>query len=337
MVPQEFKNIEKILESFLGPSKNGMSDTGQLAFPCPKCIDEKGPNEASKFNLEVNLYKMVFKCWSCCTMDDSMMGSLSKLIKKYGTLSLYRSYKEEVDSLVKSKMYRFDTLGMTDSIPSEVYVTLPKTFSKIDLEYCKNDKVVEYLSKRRITQDIIDRFNIGYTTWYEETYALRNRIIIPSYDAFGDLNYWVGRDFTGKSKSKYRNCDADKKNIVFQESLINFDADIILCEGAIDCLYPCNAISMLGKSLSKDSELYRKLVAKASGNIIICLDSDTDISETKRIYNLLNFGRLRDRIMYIRLNRMKDIGEIYEAYGKKGIIKAVQSARKFTELELVFE
>ena len=337
MIPQEFKNIEKILESFLGPSKNGMSESGQLAFACPKCVEEKGPNEARKFNLEVNLFKMVFKCWSCSTVDDSMMGSLSKLIKRYGSLSLYKSFREEVDSLIKSRMYNLEDFGMAGSVVTETYVTLPKTFKKVDLEYCKNKKVVEYLTKRKIDQTIIDKFNIGYTTWDEEAYALRNRIIIPSYDAYGDLNYWVGRDFTGKSKSKYRNCDADKKEIIFQESLIDFDSDIILCEGAIDCLYPCNAISMLGKSLSKDSALYRTLIRKARGNIIICLDSDTDISETKRIYNLLNFGKLRDKIMYIRLTRLKDIGEIYEGYGKKGIVKAVRSAKKFSELELVFE
>ena len=94
---------------------------------------------------------------------------------------------------------------------------------------------------------------------------------------------------------KYKNCDADKKEIVFQESKIDTDADIILVEGAIDCIYGPNTISMLGKTLTKDSELYRFLYQKANGRIIICLDNDTQIEETKKIYNLLNFGRLKDR------------------------------------------
>lgn len=38
----ELKNIETLLESFLGKSKNGMSDDTQIQFNCPMCSIEKG-------------------------------------------------------------------------------------------------------------------------------------------------------------------------------------------------------------------------------------------------------------------------------------------------------
>ena len=153
------------------------------------------------------------------------------------------------------------------------------------------------------------------------------------------MNYFVGRTYAEKDKRiKYRNCDVDKTQIILHEDKIQWDCDIYLVEGAIDCIYFPNTISMLGKYLTKNMELYSKLVERANANIIICLDGDTEIEETKRIYCLLNTGRLSGKIKYIRLGTeelpWKDFGEIYEDKGREGIIKAMKSAKQFTEIEI---
>lgn len=338
MQPVEFNNIVRILEGFLGQSKNGLSENGQIQFACPKCVEEKGEHEANKFNLEVNLYNLVFKCWSCSSVDDSMEGRLSKLIKRYGSSADYQDYKKELEGLRASKLYDISDLdGNFNDKEEDEIVRLPKSFRKIDIATCPDRLLREYLHKRKIDQTIIDKFNIGYTSRTESEWGMRNRIIIPSYDVFGDLNYWVGRDFSGKSKMKYKNCLAKKADIVFQESIIDFDADIILCEGAIDCLYPFNAISMLGKVLNKKMYLYDALIHRARANIYICLDADTEIKETIKIYKLLNVGNLKGKVKYIRLEKYKDFGELYEAEGKKGIINAVRNAKQFNEIELFLE
>lgn len=334
-----YSKIYEILEAFLGKSKQGYysKDTFQYQFPCPRCIEEKGEREASKFNLEINLSKMVYKCWSCSSVDDLMQGKLIHLVKKYGTLPMYKSFVEELESLAKSKLYEFDS-GDTANVDFRVKtITLPQTFRKINISECNNTTLLNYLNSRKITQDIIDRFNIGYTTYNEPNWMYKNRIIIPSYDSYGVLNYWVGRDFTGKSKIKYRNCDGNKKNIVFQESCVDFDSDIILCEGAIDCLYPPNSIALLGKVLTKDASIYTTLMKKSNGNVIICLDGDTLEKETKKIYRLLDNGRLKGHVFYIRMEKYKDIGELYEKEGKIGIIGLLRSAKKYNELDLMFE
>ena len=96
---------------------------------------------------------------------------------------------------------------------------------------------------------------------------------------------------------------------------------------------------MLGKYLTRDSELYNKLYGRSNANIIICLDGDTNIGETKRIYSTLNHGRLYNKIKYIRLGTeelpWKDFGEIYEDKGKSGIVTAMKSAKRFSEIELI--
>ena len=272
-----------------------------------------------------------------------MRGNLGSLIKRYGGSLLYQQYKEEISDIKKSRLYDINLFKDDDTysnIFDETILKLPKGCKSIDLSSIKYKKLTDYLKSRGITQEIIDRFNIQYTDYNIDDWTMRSRIIVPSYDSFGDLNFYVGRDFSGKSKTKYKNCDADKKKIIFQESLINWDADVYLVEGALDSLFLPNAISLLGKSLTKDSYLYESLLKKTNANIVICLDGDTTIEETKRIYSMLNFGRLKNKILYIRLGEedvpYKDFGEIFEQEGKKGIIKAIRSAKQFNEIDLIF-
>ena len=87
--------------------------------------------------------------------------------------------------------------------------------------------------------------------------------------------------------------------------------------------------------MQTDSKIYKTLKEKANGNIFICLDNDTRISETKQIYKLLNKDRLRGKIRYIRMNEYKDFGEAFEKGGKQGLIDLLSQGKHFTEFELI--
>jgi hypothetical protein len=184
---------------------------------------------------------------------------------------------------------------------------------------------------------MIDKYHIGYTKWDNEEKNIRSRIIIPSYDSKGNLTYWTGRDFTGYSdRQKYLNVKSDRKRIIFNEGLIEWDGDIILVEGIVDSMVYPNCIPLMGKQLYKDSYLYDCLMKKCNGNVYVCLDSDTDISETKRIYRLLNKGRLKGKIRYIRMTKYKDFGEVFETENKLGIINMLRQSKQFSDFELIF-
>ena len=324
----ELRRLQDILSSFLGQPKSEITDNGQLQFNCPRCVDEKGHNELGKFNLEVNVLRGVFKCWSCCSVDDDMKGPVKKLILRYGGKEAYREYDSVVREIRNNKLYNLPEFNLGDGIKS-TYLTLPATYKKVNLATCRR-QVREYLMQRNITQDIIDRFKIGYTNWEEERPRDRNRIIIPSYGEDGTLNYWVGRDFTGnKKRQKYNNIEGVKKtDIVFQESQIQWDSDITLVEGAIDCIYGNNTIALLGKTLSPNDETYIKLKERANANVIICLDSDTTDEEIMNIYDVLEKA-LPGRVRYIKMEKYKDFGEAYEAGGKKAIIELMKHQRTF--------
>ena len=330
------QRIYNILTSILGESKQGSYDSGvnQYQFYCPDCADEKGVID-NKFNLEVSFILGKYHCWSC-----GSAGSLSRLIKARGGKALLDEYFKIINDIKENKYYDLNMFKDNGDIFEETYLKLPKTFRKINISTCRDKSLIEYLNKRKITQDIVDFYNIGKTTWDEEDWSWRNRLIIPSYNSVGDLNYFIGRTYKDNDKrNKYKNCDVDKNKIVLHEDKIQWDADIYLVEGAIDCIYYPNTISMMGKYLDSKNELYNKLYEKSNANIIICLDGDTTINEVKRIYKVLDRGRLRGRIKYIILDTneipYKDFGELYECEGKMGIIRAMKTAKQFSEIELL--
>lgn len=317
------------MSSFLGESKQGgyVDGVTQYQFNCPYCADEKGYVDG-KFNGEVSFSLLKFHCWSC-----NHAGSLSRIVKRWGGRQYLKEYYEILNDLKANKLYEFeDVIGAEKELPQ---ISLPKTYKKINLRTCTDKKLRAYLEKRKIDQWTINKFNIGATTWDEEDKAWANRIIVPSYNEFGQLNYFVGRDFlpekpdTEFKRPKYKNCDADKKEIVFQESLVDWDADVTLVEGTLDCVYGPNTLSLLGKSLSKDSVLFSTLVNRANAKVILCLDNDTKEEESLRICRELDATRLEGRVYYILMNEYKDFGDAFEKGGTKGIVKCLRSAKKY--------
>ena len=330
------QRIYDILTSILGESKQGgyIKDTFQYQFNCPYCADEKGGVD-NKYNLEISFSLGKFHCWAC-----GSAGPISKLIKSRGGKELTDEYFRLIKEIKESKFYDLDLFKDNGEFFSEYSLRLPSTFRKIDIKSCKNKALLQFLEKRHITQDIIDYFNIGITTWDEEDWSWRDRVVFPSYNAVGDLNYYVGRSYKENDKrNKYKNCDADKFEVIYHEDKIQWDADIYLVEGVIDCIYSPNTVSMLGKVLNKKSILYSKLFEKANANIIIVLDGDTTDIETKRIYRLLDKGKLRGKIKYIQLGTddlpWKDFGEAYEDGGKEAIIKCLKNKKTYTEIDLL--
>ena len=336
----ELARIYGILSSFLGESKQGgyIDNVEQYQFNCPYCADDKGYIDG-KYNLEISFEILKFHCWSC-----GSSGSLSKLIKRWGNREALKEYYEIVKDLKASKLYEFSEKQITEK--PETQLSLPKTFKKINLKTCTDKKLKTYLKKRCIDQWTINKFNIGATTWNEEEKSWANRIIIPSYDDFGNLNFFVGRDFLEPQKKKtdidsvstphstfvrpkYKNCDADKKEIVFQEKLIDWDSDIVLVEGALDCVYGPNTVSMLGKSLTQDNALFSALVERAKAKIIVCLDNDTKEAESLKICRLLDGTKLSGRIYWIQMDEYKDFGDAFEKDGIEGVVKCIRSAKKY--------
>lgn len=335
----ELNKIYSILESFLGESKSGFDGKNmQLQFPCPNCVEKYGKAEERKFNLEINLSKQLFHCWKCADEGDEMHGSILKLIKLYGNEQLLKEYKEAIHSLRESKLYKLnfsdDDFNIdTKSVEIED-LKLPSSFKYIRKDKPLPKDVAKYLNSRGIGWDIIERYSMGYTEYTKDSFMPSYRIYIPSYDKYGDLNYWTGRDYLNRDKVvKYYNPKVERKNVIFNEEKVQWDADITLVEGPFDHIVVPNSIPLLGKVLNKEFKLYWEIVKNAKGNVNIWLDDDA-FDSIKAIYKELNHGDLYNKIRFIKTDLGKDPSEIYEKYGYKGIVECLRSTQKIEEVLL---
>jgi hypothetical protein len=338
MIAPEIQKMYDILVCFLGKSKNGLDESYQLQFSCPRCQSREGIGEKNKFHLEVNLASGIFNCWKCSSIDNKMHGTIFKLIRMYGSPMLLAEYKNCIREFKKSSLYKINSnsneqifdYGEDDDI-IENKIVLPNEYIKLDKSLHQDTKAFKYLQERAIDWPIIEDFNIGFTTYHETNKKLSNRIILPSYDEFGDVNYWTGRDFTKNPKrQRYDNAKADRKTIIFNENKVQWNADITLVEGPFDSIVVPNSIPLLGKALNEDFKLYHALFDNANAHINIFLDGDA-IETTKALYKTLDKGRLKNRIRYIFIpvdERELDPSKIFQLYGRKGIIQFINSTQK---------
>jgi len=291
----------ELLEDVLGDHKQHYGSKGQISFDCPVCAEEKGLETGDgKGNLEINYSRHVYKCWACSETNGTH-GPLGKLFDKYGTKKQKKVYELiKPEELKKKEVWR----------PK---LRLPEGFTKFSDSnpiFIPHREAMNYLTSRGITNEIIERFGIGYTVKGDFAF----RIVVPSYNKEGELNYFIARAWANK-KMKYKNPAVPKDEIIFNESLINWEKDVYLVEGAFDSFFLENSIVMLGKVMSK--LLFETLYNNAKGNIIICTDGDAWQNGLK-LYHELNGGALYNRIKIVKLPLDKDVcdlkGQIEEYY-----------------------
>jgi DNA primase len=261
------------LERVLG--KGHSSSSGNYKFYCPNCNHHKQ-------KLEINLDTQQWACWICGNRDSFKGKSLKSLFKKLN-----------VSTEILAELKYTSTDKEIQIKPSEA-IALPKEFipltsvgllSKIDQVIAKH--ALKYLKARNISKDDIIKYNIGFCN----SGKYMNRVIIPSYDSVGKLNYFVGRSWEEDSMLKYKNPKVHKDNIIGFELYINFDAPIILCEGVFDAIaIKRNAIPLLGKTIS--SALMKKLVISTVKNIYIALDTDALNDAITHAETLMNAGKI---------------------------------------------
>ena len=312
--------IINVLEEFLGEHRKHNEDSGQCSFDCPACSYENDmPNGDGKGNLEINYNRGIFKCW-VCQDTNNMSGPIKKLLNLYATPRITRDYlllKPDTDLYLNKEVKKA--------------VSLPDGYKKLsecsEKDY-KSSQAIRYLHKRGITDEIIKDFEIGYTI--KGTYF--NRIIIPSYDIDGDLNYFIARWFDKNyTKIKYLNPEAEKQEIIFNEFKINVFSTIYIVEGVTDHLVTPNSIPLLGKTLS--NKLLDFLHDNSMAYVIVFLDGDA-WEDAKRIYSELNFGNLMGKIKIIKTPEDYDPSKINEDFGPKGLIKILKTARFLSDKEL---
>ena len=254
--------LEKVL------NKGYQMKNGEHAFHCPFCNHHKK-------KLQVNLDTQKWHCW-VCNAGGYKIGILLRKI------NAPKNIVTEVLKLLKD----YYGVSREKEEETEFNVTLPKEYQPLWIK--SEDPVyknaIHYLRRRMIGPIDILRYSMGFCS----SGGYSNRIIIPSYDKDGKLNYFVARDIFPNSKFKYKNPPMSKDMIGF-EMYINWDEPIVLCEGVFDAIaIRNNAIPLLGKFLSKT--LLRKLAGKKPRKVYVALDTDAKKDSLKLVKFLIDSG-----------------------------------------------
>lgn len=313
MANQEDYIIATVLQNFLGNPKytTGGESRTQWEFNCPSPQCKK---DVDKYNLSYHTKNHIFKCWKC-----HYSGFVYKLVDEYGSKEDLKRLKM---LLPKYKTGSFNIFRKPEINYDLITCTLPEGYMPLNSE--RSSKLYEMarnyvVNVRKINESQIDRLNIGYT----ESGPRRYRIIIPSYNASGKLNYYEARTYLEGIKPNYFGPDApDKEDIIFNEKFVNWDLTIYLTEGVFDAIRIPNAIPMLGKS---PSPLLVSKLLKHKCKVIICLDADA-LKDGIDIYKQLTSLGLD--VYFVDLKGKKDISKIYEDDGQQAVVDVLKTARK---------
>ena len=166
--------------------------------------------------------------------------------------------------------------------------------------------VFRYSKKRGISKNKLWRYRLGACV----EVRMRRRLIIPSFDSEGNLNYYAAREIDGTSRMKYINAPIPKKEIVFNEFMIDWDQPITLVEGPLDVISAGqNAVCLLGSHLAYDSRLFRKIVENETATYI-ALDADAHDKSEKISKMLTSFGI---DVKEVRLPIDQDVSDLGES------------------------
>ena len=291
-----------LLEKILGKSKQKKSD--EYSFKCPFCTHSK-----RRFRINFTLKK--WHCFACNAGGSRIYILLRKInISQDIATQILKLLNEYVSYEEDQKETKYD-------------ISLPQKYKPL---YIKSEdpiykNAIHYLRKRGIGPKEILRYSIGYCT--DGVYS--NRIIIPSYDEDGKLNYFIARDIFPNSNMKYKNPPMSKDTVVF-ELFINWNEPIVLVEGSFDAIaVRKNVIPLLGKFPSKS--LVKKLVTKKVKKVYVALDTDAKKDAAKLVKFLMDNGIEA----YLLSMKEKDPAEL----GFENFWKRIEQTEKSTFTDII--
>lgn len=296
----------RFIESVFGTGKLARNSRN-FDVRCPICA----PRDVSKKKLAILLEDDRCHCWSC----GYKAHTLAPLIRKYANMEKLAEYRDRFMPVSERSRRCFDITIVEE--PSKL--TLPKDFKLLvtaSLRDPDNLGIRKYLSSRGIGEREMWYFKLGYS----EEMRWKRRVIVPSFDANGELNYFVGRAIDKMRKPKYDNPDADKLPIIFNELNVNWTKELVLCEGAFDLMKcPDNAVPLLGSDLNEQSALFNAILAHGTP-IVLALDDDMKVKKTPKIAGKLAEYNIEVRI--VRLPADTDPGKLTRGEMKQLVAEA---------------
>lgn len=245
----------------------------------------------------------------------------------------------------------------------ELYDRLYKTYHTILLTHPQAQAARDYLAKRKVSADTIEKFQLGYAPddpkWlygflrknnysdevlkesglfsrnYETLPLFRNRIMFPIRTWQGSCVAFGGRDLSGESRAKYINTPDtaiySKRNVLFgfYESLstIKEKKEITLCEGNFDVisLHQAGLTYAAAPLGTAFTEEQAKLIKRYCDRVNLLFDSDS-AGQNATAKALLICQKLDLSNFVVKLEGAKDASQMLEEQGEQTLAKSAVNA-----------
>jgi hypothetical protein len=302
-----------IFNQLLGQQARVRKSGVQATYHCPFCTDKNLVTH--KLEIAVGGPRIgSYHCWRC----DTKGATFGSLLKKLQAPPNYREQIFKLTGDIRLARYQKPSEQTYLSLPSEFH---PMHKSKSTPEY-KN--ALAYLKKRGITREDILRYNIGYCEGGEYD----QHVIVPSYDAKGALNFFIGRRYYVDDPGIPHKKPDVPMDIVGFESFVNYNEPLNLCEGVFDAMaIRNNAIPLFGKYPSQTLRANMNLFHVRRVNVVLDWDAESD--------SMKMYKRLHREVPNVEIHIVKLDGKDPSKLGFQHTHTLIRNAPEFDESDLL--
>lgn len=356
---RERNDIVDVISGYVSLKKKGSSYFGLCPFH-----NEKSPS------FSVSREKQMYYCFGC-----GQGGDVYHFLQEYNRLSFGEALKELADRA--GVVLPEKELTPEERQQEDARVTL-KNMNKDAAVYfhyllksSRGGRAREYLEKRGISPEMINRFGLGYADIYRDDLyqylrgkgysdiqlkesslvtidsgrgsydKFMNRLMFPIMDA-GQRVIGFGGRVMGQGEPKYLN---SRETVLFDKGRnlygLNYakrsrKKGIILCEGYMDVisLHQAgfdNAVAPLGTSFTPGQAL---LLKRYTDEVILSFDSDgAGVKAALRALPILRDNGLAGKV--VSMEPFKDPDELVKAEGPEGYEKRISRAESGRMFELL--
>lgn len=311
-------------------------------------------------SMSISKDKQIFRCFVCGTS-----GNVISFVRDYEKVS----FQEAVEILGKRIGIKLQSDKSVKSSPyQELYdiYNISKEYYKNNLNTKEGEQARSYLSKRNLTKETIDYFDIGLSLDGNLTSSLskkhdikklidiglsnsdgkdlfKNRIMFTIKDNEGRTVAFSGRKYVLNNEPKYIN---SKESIIFKKGTILYNfynskeyirkqKEIIISEGFMEVIRLHtigidNTVALMGTSFTKE---HLNIIKNLKCKVVLNLDQD-DAGKTATISignTLLENGIDTTVILF---SKYKDADELISNEGKEPFENAYKSRVSFIDFKL---
>lgn len=241
------------------------SNSKNFDIVCPLCPKKQA---RSKPKLAIRTEDDAWHCWLCGSKGLSLA---SLIYKTCGYADYVRYCTQFLDPSQRKHNLEPNTKVEELRLPRDFRLLATASSVDPDVRGMKH-----YLMEER---GLIERDLWYFKLGTSDEPRWKRRIIVPSFDANGKLNYFVARAIDKKRFPKYDNPEVHKTAIIFNELNIDWTQRLTLCEGSFD-MFKCgdNAVPLLGSELNEHYALFNAILVH---NTPVTLALDADVWDTK--------------------------------------------------------